>query len=62
MNDSKLLVTAAWYGKECYLTIGQHGSSVSACIIFKSVDQITQLVDELVAAANRQSEETTDAK
>jgi hypothetical protein len=62
MNDKKLYVTAKWYGTECYVTFGQSESRISVALVLSSVEQITQIVDELVAAANAKPEETTDAK
>lgn len=62
MNDKKLYVTAKWYGSECYVTLGQAESRISVAVVLSSIEQITQLVDELVAAANSKPEETNNAK
>lgn len=62
MNDKKLYVTAKWYGSECYITLGHAEGRISIALVVSSIEQITQIVDELVAAANSKPEETNNAQ
>jgi len=62
MEDIKLMVTAKWYGSECYVTIGQQPGRITVALVLSNTQQIAQLVDALVVAANSKPEETTDAK
>lgn len=62
MNDKKLHVTAKWYGSECYITLGQAEGRISVALVVSSIEQITQIVDELVAAANSKPEEMNNAQ
>lgn len=53
MDKPKLHCTAARYGNQVILTIGQTASLLTVAIWLEDEAQISQLVDALVTAANQ---------
>jgi len=61
-DEKRLYVSAKWYETGCYVTIAQAGASISIALVLNNIEEITQLVDTLVVAANSKPEEKKDAK